>query len=66
VPQQIEALWMGIGRGEAEHDFSECAGHGISLQLRRKPDVEPPQIEAGEEVQLAVLPQQKLRLTFTQ
>ena len=66
VAQQVVALGMGIGGREAQHDLGERGGGGVALEVGREPDVQPEQIEAGQDVELAVLLHQQPGLALAQ
>jgi hypothetical protein len=55
---------MGVRRREPNHYFGQRACDGVAFQLGRQTNVESPEVERGEEMQLAMVLEQKLRLAF--
>ena len=66
LAQEVVALGVGIRGREPEHHLRESGGGGVALEVRGEPRVQSYEIEARQDVELAMLLHQEPRLPLAQ
>src|SRR4051812_26961426 len=57
---------MSIRGRKTQHHFCQCAGAGVALQITGESHMQTPEVEGCEQMQLQMLLDQELRLTFAE
>jgi hypothetical protein len=64
--QEVVALGVGIRGCEPEHYLRQSGGGGVALEVRGEPGVQSYEVEARQDVELAMLLHQEPRLPLAQ